>query len=239
MMLSRNRYTVKSMIDIPTVVVSVFWVAIWLLLLTADDSSYMYSEDSSPCRLTFVDVAVGDINSYRSPAFAFPSLSSDTRENNIEVDKSVPARIVERSKLLENQERSASKQGNGTSRHLDRAELVMRGYHTKWPKPDASGELISIRIHPIHIEPSAKLEEYGYYIPSYAIENVIGSESAWEVTAHVELNKEGQTEHVFLLSLSADKVINSKVERMLSRGALYQTGQKSSGRVIVSSRGEK
>jgi hypothetical protein len=238
-MLIRNRYTVKSFIDIPTVVVSVFWVAIWLLWLTVDDASYMYSEASSPCSVTFVDASIDDMNSYKSPAFAFSSLSSDTREDNIEVDKNVPARIVARSKLLGQPEKSANKQADGTSKHLGRSELVMRGYHAKWPKMDKGDKPVPVSLSPIHIEPSAELEEYGYYIPSYAIENVIGSNSAWEVTAHVELNKEGQTEHVFLLSLSADKGINSKVERMLSQGALYQTGQKSSGRVIISFGGEK
>lgn len=240
MIRGRNRYTAKSMIDLATVFISASWIGIWLLWFSVNDS-YMYSADVTDCRLVYIDTCSDGVNSYKNPAFAFPSLSSDILTENLKVEDNVPARVVEHAKILE---RTRQKDVGpdlcmSTLKNPEQNSLATQNYRVKWPRINQVDKTEYITLRPLHIEESSELNKYGYYIPSYALDEVMTSESTWEIKAYVELNGLGQTEQVFLLAPTTDKGINSRVERMLYHGILSATGTKCSGRVVVSFRGEK
>ncbi|OVE75950.1 hypothetical protein BVX97_02810, partial [bacterium E08(2017)] len=115
----------------------------------------------------------------------------------------------------------------------------IRGFRANWDEESKEKPESSAAKRPLKVEPSSTLNQFGYYIPGFAQEPIMKSEVSWEVTAHVEIANDGTTEHVFLLSSSGDKAINSKVERMLYQGSVFTTGTACSGRVVVSFRGDK
>lgn len=237
-MRNRSRYTTKYPIDMASVVIVVFWLMIWMLWFSVDDA-YMYSDDYAPCEVTFLDVNAGDMSGYNNPE-PFPRIPLNILEDNVDVDDGAPVRIVSRSKLLTRMKGEKLEAGyNQEFDSLRRAESAKYDYHPKWSNSLQRVNLPSTAAKTILMEPSIALRKFGYYIPGFAQEGLMKRNVSWEVTAHVEMNRHGQTEHVFLLSSCEDKGISSEVERMLYQGALFVTGQQCSGEVVVSFRGEK
>lgn len=236
MMNVRHRYTQRHFIDLPTVVIVFLWVAIWFLWALVDNG-VLLADGQDTCRIRFVDIGKLEAGTHRDPTkFAFPVLPPTILDDDTSVDADRPARTVDRSRILK---RSPKSPGGSVRDFIDlsgdNAASLARGYRMRWE--DRGGPVSGESFVPegVRIQVSDLLKKMGYYIPSYALESIRKLEGSWEATLQVDINEEGATEHVFLLSGSGDKRINSDIVRILYQGALYVSGRKCSGLVTISS----
>ncbi|OVE75023.1 hypothetical protein BVX97_05775, partial [bacterium E08(2017)] len=101
-----DKYAPKNLIDLPTVVITAFYILIWMLWLGVS-GSYVYSGTGEECSITYIDPGSDRLLIYKNPE-PFPFSSISKVEGSMKMDETMPARAKKRSKTLSRQKNSTS-----------------------------------------------------------------------------------------------------------------------------------
>jgi hypothetical protein len=221
---------VQRFTDLPTAVVSVLWIAIWLLWPGARGS---HARRALPRPgVAYIQTGIGVERRDRRPdlfrgGFRLP----DADEGEPEMLVTYPTRAP---KFLEYDE---VPRGGEERADLDRllgpAALPERGYRP-FRTPDKVFPDVTRGQKALRVDMSGELREHGLSVPEDLILQASESETPWSMALYVEIGEDGSPRHVFLDSGTQDRGLNDRVVRLISRGRLAVPGEPCSGRIRLS-----
>ncbi len=233
-MSARNRFYRKGPIDIPSVFVSVCWIAIWLVWPVGRES---YSSTGSSARMKLRYVKVGVEECMQGESVFMNNLG-------VMADRGVVSNTLDRYKEKETDD-SWKRRGQAViSAEMSEKTLLNKRfveadgkYDPNWRgTPAFTTDVFAWQ--QIVWQVSGDLKNHEYKTPSLP-ESLTGINKAWQVTVSVDAGINGWPEHVFVETSSGDQEIDDKVVRVVYQIRFLNMDKACGGFVTVGFEGKK